>query len=1009
MFRFYLTILVLAVITTHLKSTSFTPALMGQIGFNLISDRSMDSDTAMHDFHRADSALYQLKYGQAIFYYKNALKIIENRLLSTTDSMTWFTYASILFNIGFTYQLSGQNDSSIVYLLKCQEVIVEKSFEKTALHALCLFRLKQCYSFLGNRLKQKELYQRAIELGLSLFGENDLFLGMTYHQMGYHYYLMNDFEKMSFFFQKVELIFDRISHYKNIYYSKGLPLAHQSPNSLISDFSYYATRYYFESCYNNIILKRMQVAWYHFKKAEENYNLNPGINPSMPFRLKYLRSSFLTQEGKYEESLKLTDTLIELTKNKPDVYIFIDAYEAKTLNYEKMGDFENAFKTMERCFNLYQPKGDNGIQIYMRTRKAELALKSGRFELCLALCDTGMYTVLHRFPGYKELTELNWQDYTIGQIKCMHDLLQYKFQVLCENVLTSKDTTQLLELEKLFTKIHEGTILLHTKVLSDHNRLIHELENYPLTEKAILINHQLNEISSNSQYLLNSLKWSEISKIVLLTQELELDQRNKKSALNIQLHKIRDQERRIKSDELKLKEFEMDRGVEHSIYKNQLLNNVLNSSADLELLKEIYSEALEPVISSRLGKNYPIQEIQAKLNNTESVLLDYFFGENTIVIHMISSDTIVEKVVEKTKLFQSSLYLLIEYLKNPESPQDSLDHVAGILAKYLLPPSILFKGIRHVVIIPDGILNFIPFELLFSNLQVHPTVRYEYSSNLFLNDKKETKVTRYVGFAPEYKGTEPIRQTRGDSILLGEFYDDNRAGMGPLKFNIPEVTESAQILKGKSFTGDHLSEKVFRDNAENAGIIHLALHALADDQNPDYSQFIFKSGDNENAYDPLYAFELNKYNLHANLAILSACNTGAGKYQQGNGVLSLARAFKKAGCQNIIMSLWPVNDASTKDIVVGFIKYLKAGEGKADALAKSKKDYLRNAAPELKHPYYWAGLVLIGDNEKMIFNTIDWKWIVLGILGFTALILFWANYFQHRKYLNQSQSVSEPT
>jgi CHAT domain-containing protein len=238
---------------------------------------------------------------------------------------------------------------------------------------------------------------------------------------------------------------------------------------------------------------------------------------------------------------------------------------------------------------------------------------------------------------------------------------------------------------------------------------------------------------------------------------------------------------------------------------------------------------------------------------------------------------------------------------------------------------------------------------------------------------------QYTGFAPEYKGNEEIDVPSIEAITLKDMYTNTRELLGPLKFNIPEVVESAFLFKGRSFVGTKVDKQIFLTNSKDTRILHLAMHAITDDQNPDYSQLFFKSN---NKSEPLFAYELNEQELKSELAILSACNTGVGTYRRGDGVQSLARAFKAAGCKNIVMSLWPANDASTKDIVVGFLKKLKAGMGKADALRQSKLDYLQTAPPELKQPYYWAGLVLIGDNEAMDFGN---NYLSSGILIFLLL------------------------
>ena len=230
-------------------------------------------------------------------------------------------------------------------------------------------------------------------------------------------------------------------------------------------------------------------------------------------------------------------------------------------------------------------------------------------------------------------------------------------------------------------------------------------------------------------------------------------------------------------------------------------------------------------------------------------------------------------------------------------------------------------------------------------------------------------------------------------MLIPEVRDPEFLGFNWNNFN-PGVLKNLLIgLKYKFLasydrTIEGLDMNKLRELEQLVNIIHegnVYLH------NRIYSDFNRLTREAENF--PLYerAIQLNNR--------LSACNTGAGKYQHGNGVESLAKAFKQAGCNNIVMSLWPVNDASTKEIVVGFIQNLKKGLGKADDLAKSKKDYLAMAPEELKHPYYWAGLVLIGDNEPM-FGMLDDQLSWRGLLGLTLLVLLGGMVAYYFKLIN---------
>ncbi|MCB0756888.1 MAG: CHAT domain-containing protein, partial [Flavobacteriales bacterium] len=110
-------------------------------------------------------------------------------------------------------------------------------------------------------------------------------------------------------------------------------------------------------------------------------------------------------------------------------------------------------------------------------------------------------------------------------------------------------------------------------------------------------------------------------------------------------------------------------------------------------------------------------------------------------------------------------------------------------------------------------------------------------------------------------------------------------------------------------------------------------------------------------------FEIRELDLPAELVVLSACHTGTGARQEGEGTLSLARAFMAAGARNVVMSLWKVDDLATKQIMVKFYEHLAEGLGKADALAEAKRWYRREFPNE--PPSKWAAFILVGDNEPV--------------------------------------------
>ena len=139
------------------------------------------------------------------------------------------------------------------------------------------------------------------------------------------------------------------------------------------------------------------------------------------------------------------------------------------------------------------------------------------------------------------------------------------------------------------------------------------------------------------------------------------------------------------------------------------------------------------------------------------------------------------------------------------------------------------------------------------------------------------------------------------------------------------------------------------------------------------------------------AGELYNLQLNAELVVLSACNTGTGQVNKGEGVRSLARAFHYAGASSLIASLWSAPDQTTKDIAIKFYQHLKKGYSKDKALQQARIDYLQNAntSPEYAHPSYWAHLVAIGDMEALNVGTNNWIWLTagLGLLIICFLIL----------------------
>ncbi|MCB0837514.1 MAG: CHAT domain-containing protein, partial [Bacteroidetes bacterium] len=237
----------------------------------------------------------------------------------------------------------------------------------------------------------------------------------------------------------------------------------------------------------------------------------------------------------------------------------------------------------------------------------------------------------------------------------------------------------------------------------------------------------------------------------------------------------------------------------------------------------------------------------------------------------------------------------------------------------------------------------------------------------------------YAGIAPEY-------HIEDENEIKDIF--SMRSGLSPDRFSFshlpnsgPEVAGAEELLGGKVWLGERGTEKRFKEEiAGNYQILHLATHAWVNDENPLYSGLLFavdsanlKNGDTLSSNEGLlYAYELYQMQFEADLAVLSACETGKGRLLKGEGMMNLARAFRYAGCKNILMSLWRANDASTRELMSRYFQHLADGKGKAESLRQAKLEMISQSS--WKHPFYWAGFVLIGDDEPVKNSSKWWMW-----------------------------------
>ncbi|HDZ07292.1 hypothetical protein LCGC14_0117850 [marine sediment metagenome] len=494
---------------------------------------------------------------------------------------------------------------------------------------------------------------------------------------------------------------------------------------------------------------------------------------------------------------------------------------------------------------------------------------------------------------------------------------------------------------------------------------------YPIFESGIEASYNLYKLTKNNSYIDNAFQFAENSKSVLLLEALLSSQATQFASIP---NKVLAREAQLKAEITHIeREITISENIENSIedklfHLNQELRNLI---VDIEKKYPAYYNL------KYNSKVLSLAEAQENLAENE-LLVSYFYGsQNIYTIAATKNKKHIESITTSDKL-ESDINNLHGLLSNPKSNLDSLSLLSHSLYKILLAPVLSNFTEEKLIIIPDGLLNYIPFESLVSNPEKNTyliqdkTISYVNSVTLLsqLNGKKQVS-TKLLAFAPSFNSTTPSDGTRSQVL-------------GNLPHNRNEVQQILTSFTGKSFINDQATLQNFTAILSDYSVLHLATHAVFDDKNPEYSYLAFTP--NTASDDLLFVKDLYNLTLNASLVTLSGCESGIGELKRGEGFLSLARGFFYSGAASITSTLWKINDNSSSDLMGNFYLNLADGKAKDESLREAKLTFLeKNKENGLSHPYWWSGYIIQG-NTKPLLSSSKWHWILY--CSIVILLLF---------------------
>lgn len=400
--------------------------------------------------------------------------------------------------------------------------------------------------------------------------------------------------------------------------------------------------------------------------------------------------------------------------------------------------------------------------------------------------------------------------------------------------------------------------------------------------------------------------------------------------------------------------------------------------------------------------------VQDAIRGDDSVLLEYALGpeasylwavdSNRMSSYRLPSAAVIRELVTRYRdaliARQQQPHETAEHhAARVDRADKTIDSTAREVSELLVgPASELLEGKKRVVIVPDGVLQYIPFAAL-----PLPAVRVEHGSPLLVDgfevvslpsastlaalreaaarrtSPPETAAVfadpvfsrddpRLSQYATGVVTTYPLPATLGAALRDAEFGSGKIPRLPASRIeaeNIEQAFPPGRVLVATDFEASR--QKVMATDLRRYRYIHFATHGILDSAHPEFSGLILSLVNQHGKAQEGYLRMREVYNLQlsADLVVLSSCNSALGKDLQSEGIIGLTRAFLYAGSQRVVSTLWKVNDQATAKFMQGFYSRLHDHESPAAALRGAQSDLARD--PIWNKPYYWAGFILQGE------------------------------------------------
>lgn len=930
----------------------------------------------------ADSLIRVFDYKTAMTYAEKGLSLLENR-------KDWEGYVQAFNQLGLQLIKRQEYERAIALFDKgLRKSIQFLPKEKWLLYADTYHHLGIAYRKKGNYDKALHLHHQCLDTQLKFFGENDPALGKTYYTIGNVLYNQGDFEASL------------------RYNLKALNIQLQISQGNAANIA---------STYNNIGLIHLKLnnndhSIEAYQKALEIYqNIYFPEHPQIASMYSNIAGVY-AKEGRYEDAIDMSKKSISLLEP-----VFDKSHPDFVINFNTLGDVYLAQKQFQKSISYYEfalksrqqnlsNKHPYIAESYLKI--AEVYRQQQNFSKALTYCQQALIALVGDFANndmYSNppLQKVSSETYLLQALQAKAAI----FEAWYETEPNVKYLEQALATYQLAARLVR---YMATYYLSDGFNLFEPEDAIPAYEGGIRVALRLTTVVETAQqqslyatvfelmeqhkktFYLAGLKNASLTRFIGIPSATIEKERSLKIDLSYYKRKLLDENQRAE-----VKDANIIKALESQIqYLHQQYDSLV-----LEF-KQKYLQYYELKYDTTVVSLASVKSQLSWQWSNQVAIVEYFVGEKNIYILSIHTEGVqlYEKTLNPDFLYDYADFLatITDYnllVGQPESTKQKFAKGAYEFYELLLKDALsnLKAPTEHLMIIPDGVLYYLPFDAL---LAQPASAKSAYSNFDFLikkyritpaisltrllkknNKKTLNKLKTFTGFGVQY---DMPQFSLSNDLILPRFEKEEYRTLPQAEKTIEIVGD---MLKGQVFIGGEATENAVKTKATDNEILQLYLHGVLDDKNALYSQFLFQLSKDSLEDGRLHLAELYNTTLNNQHLVLNCMSrTERTYFIHRESITHLVNAADYAGTPSVLFNLWQTDGQVTDNILQNFYTKVQNNTPWTVALQEAKLHYIDNNHGAKGHPYFWAGMVNIGVPDGTHERSMSVYWWLGGCL-----------------------------